>query len=586
VLGRSGFTVEALAYGLIVAAGLALRLHGLGQAPLEPTEARLALAAWNMTHGAQPAAAGAPLAVFATALVVFVFGASDAAVRLLPALAGGALPLAAWALRRPCGRWAALAVATALALAPTLVAAGRRAEPAALAVGLAALLLVAVAARPPRWPLAALAGGALAACGPAGFLALTALALGALWVAWRAGWRTWRIDGRLLALGLVASLLAATGGLLAPAGWGLGVWQPFVTWLLGVGNPLPALRAYARELVLHDPAVLLLVLLALLLARRRALAGLPLWLAGGVVLLAALASVTRTAPDAALPLVVAALAAAAAVALAAELAAALARPHAAAAAIVLHAPEPSDGRHVDEAAASATPRADAAGGQPLWPAVGYALLSLALGLWLVTLVLSSATLPGGPPRVFNAPITGYFVLTLALVLLVGIAGFQTLGVARARLTLLIAGLALAFMLGLHSATWGPVLAAGGPAAQAGLQTTSGDLRNLVAEVERHAAVWATPGRRDVPLYLDPAVELPLGWYVRAYGERPARPEEARLAIRPAAARRPAGRWVERRYRLATVGAAPAVEDLWRWQLYRERPGPSAATDVVLYVRMD
>lgn len=553
-------TVEVLAYSAIVAAGLALRLAGLGHVPLEPREAELGLAAWQITRGDPPALAVGPLPLFATALLFFLVGASDAAARLLPALAGAALPLAAWALRAPCGRWAALGAATALALSPTLIAAGRRAEPTTLALALAALVLMrATLPVQPRWALAALAGGALAACGTSGFLALTVLALGEAWLTWRARLRVRRDWWRPLLLGLAVSFVLATGGLALPSGWGLGVWQAYVDWLLG-GDPVPALRAYARDLLLLDPAALALVALGGLVAWRR-LAGTLGWLGSGAPAALALGVLTDTPPSVALPLAVAAALAAAGAALAAELAAGLG---------AVRQPIAS-GEH--------------ASGSP-WPALGFGLLGIGIGLWLTALVISSATLPGGPPRVFDAPITGYFALTLGLLALATIIGFQALGPARARQTVLIAAVGLSLALAVHSATWGVVLAVGGPAAQAGLRRSSADVVNLIDEVERHAAVWSTPGRRDVPLALDAAVELPLAWYLRAYTQRPTRLEEARLVIQPAAAARPAGRWLERRYRLAAMGRAPAVVDLWRWHLYRERPGTSTPVDVLLLVRLD
>lgn len=587
MLARCTVTPEMLAYSLVLAAGLALRLAGLGQTPLDPDEALLALAAWQVTRGEVPTIDVAPLMVFGTALLVFVVGASDAAVRLLPALAGAALPAAAWALRGPCGRWAALAAAATLALAPTLVASARRADAPILALGLVALLLIAVAGGRPRWSLAAVCSGALAACGPPGFLALATLALGGLWAA-RRRWRTWRSGWRVLALGLASSFVFATGGLLAPSGWGVGVWQAFVTWLLGVGDPLPALRAYARDLALYDPAVLLLVLVAALLARRRLRAGPQAWLVGGAAVLLGVASLTDTTSADALPLAAAALAVAAGAALASETAALLTLPRAATPAALGVGGGPHDacarplaGAREDHQGRSQVYREGTA-----WPAIGFGLLGLAVALWLVALVLSSATLPGGPPRVFESPITSYFVLALGFVVVVCLVGLPTLGTVRARLTVLLAGLALAVALALHSATWGPVLAVGGSEAQAGQRTTSVDLANLVEEIDRHAAVWATPGRRDLPLYVDATISLPLDWYLRAYERRVARAEDARLAILPAEAARPSGRWVERRYRLISVGRVPAPGDLWRWQLYRERPGSSAATDAVLYVRLD
>lgn len=139
----SGLTVELALYGALVAAALAVRLAGLGRAPMLAEELPTALAAWRMLQGEMPGAAGYVPLLFNAQLVLFVLGSGAMAARLLPALVGAALVGLPWLVREQLGRVGALAAAAFLAFSPSWVYAGRTADGAVLSVALGTLALAA-----------------------------------------------------------------------------------------------------------------------------------------------------------------------------------------------------------------------------------------------------------------------------------------------------------------------------------------------------------------------------------------------------------------------------------------------------------
>ena len=146
--GSSRFTAEGVLYALAVAAALAVRLWGLGRAPLGENEARLALQALEVAARHPTPLGDAPLLTGLTGLAFFLLGSTDAVARLVPALLGGLLPLLAWPLRKPLGRRAALLLAFALAFDPGLVALSRAADsPVPAVLALSAAVLAAAHAR-------------------------------------------------------------------------------------------------------------------------------------------------------------------------------------------------------------------------------------------------------------------------------------------------------------------------------------------------------------------------------------------------------------------------------------------------------
>ncbi len=148
VLDRA-ISLESLSWltlGWVAVASFAfmLRVANYSAWPLSASEGRLASDALSILQGGSiPASASAsPLPTALTALSLFLFGASDGIVRLVPLLAGlGTLALVAW-LRPFTGRGATLATALIFAISPTLVMASRQATDGGLLVFSSLLVFV------------------------------------------------------------------------------------------------------------------------------------------------------------------------------------------------------------------------------------------------------------------------------------------------------------------------------------------------------------------------------------------------------------------------------------------------------------
>ena len=120
---RAGpFTLEAAAYVLSALLAIGLRWTQLGLQPLSQGEAAQALAAYRFLHATAAVPEGTVPALFTANIAGFTLaGASDAAARWLPALAGLALVLLPYGLRGRLGRGGALAASLLLAISPTAV---------------------------------------------------------------------------------------------------------------------------------------------------------------------------------------------------------------------------------------------------------------------------------------------------------------------------------------------------------------------------------------------------------------------------------------------------------------------------------
>ncbi|MBN1639948.1 MAG: glycosyltransferase family 39 protein [Anaerolineae bacterium] len=130
-------TVEVAAYGLIVALAGALRLGGLSIRIMDVPEAAQALGAWQLAQGGVPEASYSALLTSGQALLYALFGASDVAARLLPALAGSAMVLLPYWLRGHLGRAGALAASLAMAVSPTLIYSARYGDGATILIACA-----------------------------------------------------------------------------------------------------------------------------------------------------------------------------------------------------------------------------------------------------------------------------------------------------------------------------------------------------------------------------------------------------------------------------------------------------------------
>ena len=119
--------LETILFALAVFLAFALRLLRLGELPLSDEEARWAMQAFDFTKGLHPVIGPQPAYVLLTALVFYVFQASNFAARLLPALAGAALVFAPRFFRDRLGGKVALILSFVMALEPGLLAFSRQA---------------------------------------------------------------------------------------------------------------------------------------------------------------------------------------------------------------------------------------------------------------------------------------------------------------------------------------------------------------------------------------------------------------------------------------------------------------------------
>jgi len=118
----------------LVLAG-AVRLSGLGSATLNDQEASLALQALGIVRGGGSALIGPhPLYLALTSVVMFLFGSSNFAARVWPALAGSLLVLTPFYFRNRLGRLPAVLLAFFLAIDPGLAAVSRQAGGPSLAL--------------------------------------------------------------------------------------------------------------------------------------------------------------------------------------------------------------------------------------------------------------------------------------------------------------------------------------------------------------------------------------------------------------------------------------------------------------------
>lgn len=142
---------ERILWVLAIGLALLLRLLHLGAAPLTEWEAGNALPIFDwLQSGITPDGAQAGYTLF-SGIVYFLFGASNYAARVIPALAGCLLVLAPLLFRRQLGRWPALMVAFGLALDPALTAISRQADGSTWAIAFTLLALGALLNRRYVW---------------------------------------------------------------------------------------------------------------------------------------------------------------------------------------------------------------------------------------------------------------------------------------------------------------------------------------------------------------------------------------------------------------------------------------------------
>lgn len=274
--------IEPLLWVVLGLTAAALRLTGLGTAPLSAGEAVQALNAYQTAHGlggvVQPTA---PLLYHLNTFLFALFEGGDGWARVVPALFGVALALVPLLLRRYLGRWGALGTGVLLAVSPTAWLVSRTLD-GAIPAALGVMLLVGCAARfldEWRSRLVIVGGVGLAVALTAApmawglLLGLLVVLLGALWV-WRDqivwGWPAVRpVFGKgLLATGL-GVLLLGSGLFLNPRGLAASA-AHLLEWAGRFGPPTGVQRAsFIFLLLAYEPLILGAGVVGLVLALRR-----------------------------------------------------------------------------------------------------------------------------------------------------------------------------------------------------------------------------------------------------------------------------------------------------------------------------
>ncbi|MCC6803066.1 MAG: glycosyltransferase family 39 protein [Anaerolineae bacterium] len=300
-------SVELVAYCVLLALALVLRLAELDSTPIMASETHNALAAWRVI---MPNAPGEPLIassalLFALQSVSFsLLGSSEIAARLMTALGGAALVLTPALFRPLLGSTRALLVSLMLAFSPTLLLASRASSPDVWALLLAALGLAALArAYTGQNRAAALAvvlfASAFFLTGAGGMALMLIVALaGALAWLWRRNTLVMTEDetldraspfdavrgslGLALPLAALVVLAVSTGLMLYPAGLSA-VGEAVGGAIRAVAHP-SGISGYATLVSLfYEPFLWLLAVIGLL-ARRERLTTLDIFLAAWAVL--------------------------------------------------------------------------------------------------------------------------------------------------------------------------------------------------------------------------------------------------------------------------------------------------------------
>ena len=213
---------EALLWAGLLGLALLVRLVGLTNYPLSPAEAQLASDGLALVRGDALSSAGQaqPLPALAAALALFLFGAGDGVIRLVPLLAGLLTLLLIARLRPWLGPGTALAAGLLVTLSPTLTAVSTRLDGGSLLLLAIAATLV-TAARFERQPgtgpavMLGVSVALLPLAHPLGWLVLAALAL---WGLWQRGLALLRRALPLLGGMLGTALLVSTALLSRPGG--------------------------------------------------------------------------------------------------------------------------------------------------------------------------------------------------------------------------------------------------------------------------------------------------------------------------------------------------------------------------------
>ena len=280
---------ELIAWGVVGALALLVRLVGIANPPLSPDEGRRALEALTLLREWRVSYESGPLLPNLLSLVFGLFTPGDGQARVPSALFGASLALVPWLPRPMLGaRWS-LGVAVALAASPPLIVLSRTVSPAIFALGFS---LLAVACcwrfgtdRDGRWLVATCVAIVLGLASDPSFTVGLGTAILAYTIAegdvglrggWRPAARAWTGPSLLVALGV--GILVSTRLLMNPNGIQAGLIDPLWAWSVDVSRG-SGLRAPVLYL-LEDGGTLLLALFGAAAYRRhpRIVRFLGIWL--------------------------------------------------------------------------------------------------------------------------------------------------------------------------------------------------------------------------------------------------------------------------------------------------------------------
>lgn len=567
---------------LVAAVALALRWINLDGHPLQPAEASLAMASWQIVQHQGVHLSASPLLVYLNTLTFLIFGSTDAVARAIPALLGSAVALSPFLLRRRLGEVGSLVAALTLATSPTLVFASRSVDPTLLPIGLAVgtllLLMRSGAMRSARHlSLAAALLALLLISGPLAYDVLIILVAGAL-IHRPAWWRTGRADlatpdGALdgsghsrkeagwlgqvpsevrdrLGLVVIATLAVAGTGLATNlSGFGDSLAAPLASWAASqeVWSP-GSIGAILAVLLGYEPMSLIFGVVGAILAyRRKQLFGTFLGSASalGFVLLAL-----------------------------------------------------GDGRHPTWVALIVVPlallAAMAIDELPRWFQEREQRTRLGLFAIVVAPLLATSFIALGHTTLPEPIVPRSVALAPPLAILAFIAsyayafGWRSAGRAVAAL-----GAVVLLLFQLHAAT---LLNPGRELNPAELFTgtvTSPDVRQLAADVaaiqDELQIAQQIEGRNVVDtIDVESSVAEPLVWYLRWLPDvRIVRAETGApgIAILGSQDRPPRGPYAAETYQLSVAAPPPSLAPaaLWRWWIYHESSAPTV-TNVKVYVR--
>ena len=219
-------SLDGILWFSLVLIAVLLRFISLDRAPFTEAESARAFAAWAVSEGSVPENWPSDISAALTSHLFRVFGSSDTAARVIPAIAGSALVASFWFAGRYAGRGVALLAAALVALSPLAVSVSRSALPFAMGALLSMAMMLALLAyveRPRQTPavvLAAAFGLALGSDPVATGTAVAIVAFLAIETAWRSGGKVgeaittlrstpdhWQVGALTLAAALVLAVV-------------------------------------------------------------------------------------------------------------------------------------------------------------------------------------------------------------------------------------------------------------------------------------------------------------------------------------------------------------------------------------------